>query len=220
MDILKRSLSRAFAGRGVAVRRGLPIERIHVATTHHSFLRRPRRPEYARDYHVLRGYLSEAKLQGFIDDFYEVIGEFHAANTVMTGGVNALVTSYFKNGAPPAAWYVGLIKGAGAPVFDIADTMAGHAGWTEVVGTDVAEATRPVWTAGAVAAGACDNNAAKVRYTGAANFTARGLFLVSANDIGGGTGVLYCGAAYTEGAAAMQVGYMLDDTVGVGVTAG
>ena len=69
-----------------------------------------------------------------------------------------------------AAWYVGLTSAT--PTVVAGNTMATHAGWTEVTAYD--EATRPALTLGSVAAGSVDNSASKARFTISTNGTAIG----------------------------------------------
>lgn len=182
-------------------------------------VRRPRYKSVPAEYARNRRLMGDERFERWIDQMYDTEDERTAENTVTTIGVNTLITSFFKNTAPPTAWYVGCMKGS-APTVDIADTMASHAGWTEIAGSDVTEANRQTFVGGTVAAGAVDNSASKARYTGNASWTAQGLFMVDNNTIGGGTGTLYSGAAYAEGSAAMQSGYLLDLQATVQVTAG
>jgi hypothetical protein len=218
---------RATGARGVEVGRDAPMLLMRPPAARFDILiRRPRmngevalRELQAARRDVSRGRLSHAQLERWIDQHWDECERRTAHNTVCTGGVNDLISVYFKGTAVPGAWYVGCIKGA-APTFDIADTPAAHAGWTEVASTDVAEATRQAFTLGAVAAGSVNNTAAKAVYTGAASWTAQGLFIANKSAFADATGILYSEAAFTEGAAAMQVGYILSLGGTVGVTAG
>lgn len=67
---------------------------------------------------------------------------FH--NLVVDAGTTALVNVFFKSGAATATWYLGLVNGATTPSYDHTDTMASHAGWTELAaGTTYSGSVRP-----------------------------------------------------------------------------
>ena len=92
-----------------------------------------------------------------VDDFVGVTGKFIVEcrdaegnlrwadgfpNLVVTTGKNDLLNKYFLGSAYTAAFYVGL-KGTGT--IAAGDTMASHAGWSEITG--YSNATRPTFTA-------------------------------------------------------------------------
>jgi hypothetical protein len=115
-------------------------------------------------------------------------------NLVVTEGLNDSLDKQFKAASYTAAWYVGLT--AGTPNFQAGNTMASHAGWTEVTAYD--EATRQGLTLGSVSAGSVSNSANKATFTISTNSTTiGGAFLVSNNAKGGSTGVLYGGGAFS-----------------------
>lgn len=115
-------------------------------------------------------------------------------NLVTTAGLNDSLDKHFKAAGYTAAWYVGLT--GNSPTFAAADTMASHAGWSEVTAYD--EANRQTLTLGTVAAGSVDNSASKAVFTISTNSTAvGGAFIVSVSTKGGTTGVLYGGAAFS-----------------------
>ena len=115
-------------------------------------------------------------------------------NLVVTAGLNDSLDKHFKASGYTAAWYVGLT--GNSPTVAAADTMASHAGWTEV--TAYSEGNRQTLTLGTVSGGSVDNSASKAVFTINANGTAvGGAFVVSNNTKGGTTGVLYGGAAFS-----------------------
>lgn len=131
-------------------------------------------------------------------------------NIVVEEGLNDSLDKHLKGSNYTAAWYVGLTDGT--PTVDAGDTMASHAGWTEVTG--YSQATRPALTLGSVAAGSVDNSASKAVFSINASVTAGGAFITSNNTKGGSTGVLY-GA----GAFAADRSMVSGDTLNVTVTA-
>lgn len=105
--------------------------------------------------------------------------EFH--NLVTTEGKNDIIDKYFKGSAYTAAWYLGL-KGTGSAA--AGDTLASHAGWSEVTPYS---GNRPAITFGTTSAGS--NAATAVSYTINATATVAGAFLSSVNT--GTSGKLY-----------------------------
>lgn len=131
-------------------------------------------------------------------------------NLVVTEGLNDSLDKHLKGSNYTAAWYVGLT--AGTPTFAAGNTMASHAGWTEVTG--YSQATRPALTLGSVAAGSVDNSASKAVFSINASVTAGGAFVTSNNTKGGTSGILYGGGAF----AADRV-MVSGDTLNVTITA-
>jgi hypothetical protein len=57
---------------------------------------------------------------------------FH--NLVVNVGLQDMNSKYFQGSGYTAAWYLGLVQGPGSgTTFAAADTLASHAGWTELV---------------------------------------------------------------------------------------
>ena len=110
--------------------------------------------------------------------------EFH--NLVVTAGLNKLLDAAFKTGLASPAWYIGL-KGAGS--IAAGDTMASHAGWSEI--TDYSEANRQTLTLGSISAGSVDNSASKAVFSVNGTATVAGAFSVDSNTKGGTSGTLY-----------------------------
>lgn len=133
-------------------------------------------------------------------------------NLVVTAGLNDSLDKHLKGSGYTAAWYVGITDGT--PEFNAADTMAGgHAGWTEVEAYD--EATRQALTLGAVSAGSVDNSGSPAVFTIDTNSTVvGGAFIVNESTVGGDTGTLYGGGAFTAGDKTLDD----NDTLSVTVT--
>jgi len=117
-------------------------------------------------------------------------------NLVVNEGLDDALDKHLKGSSYTAAWYVGLADGT--PSFAAGDTMASHAGWSEVTAYD--EANRPTLTLGTVSGQSVDNSASKAEFTISSNDTTiGGAFVVSDNTKGGTTGVLYGGGAFSAG---------------------
>lgn len=119
-------------------------------------------------------------------------------NLVVDVGLNDSLDKHLKGSTYTAAWYVGVV--GATPTFAAGDTMGGaHAGWTEQTTYD--EATRPVLTLGTVAAKSVDNSASKAVFTISGTVTLGGAFIVTTNNKGGTTGILYGGGAFSQNRA-------------------
>jgi hypothetical protein len=121
-------------------------------------------------------------------------------NLVTTEGKNDILDKYFKGSAYTAAWFLGL-KGAGAAA--VGDTLASHAGWSEVTPYS---GNRPAITFGTTAAGS--NTATAVSFTINATATVAGAFIASVN-----TGT--AGKLYSDGDFAASRSVVSGDTLNV-----
>jgi hypothetical protein len=122
-----------------------------------------------------------------------------APNLVVNVGLQDMNAQYFKGSAYTAAWYIGL-WGAGASNSPAAgDTMASHAGWTEVV--PYSNATRPAATFGTATTAnpsVQTNSASPASFTINATQVVGGAFLVSNSTKSGSTGILFSGSDFTS----------------------
>ena len=113
-------------------------------------------------------------------------------NLVVNVGLQDMNAKYFTGSAYTAAWYLG-VYGAGASNNPAAsDTMASHAGWTEV--TAYSEATRPACTFGTPTTAdpsVATNSASPATFSINGTTTVGGAFLTSNNTKGGTTGILF-----------------------------
>ena len=107
-------------------------------------------------------------------------------NLIVTAGLNALLTEFFKGSSYTATWCVGL-KSTGTAL--AADTMASHSSWTEI--TDYSESVRQTIVLGTPSAGSVDNSASKATFSINGTTTIYGAFLVNASAKGGTGGTLY-----------------------------
>lgn len=132
-------------------------------------------------------------------------------NLVVNVGLDDSLDKHLKGSGYTAAWYVLLTDGT--PTVAAADTMASHAGWTEVTAYD--EGTRQILTLGSVSGQSVDNSASKAVFTiSANNTTIGGAGVVTDNTKGGSSGTLYGAGAFTAGDKTIDD----DDVVNVTVT--
>jgi hypothetical protein len=132
-------------------------------------------------------------------------------NIVVNTGLDDILDKYYKGSTYTAAFYVGLTDGT--PTVAAADTMASHAGWTEVTAYD--EAVRQTLTLGSVSGQSVDNTASKAVFTISADSTTVGGGFITTNSTkGGSTGTLVGAAAFTAADKSLDD----DDTLTVTVT--
>ena len=87
-------------------------------------------------------------------------------NLVTTAGANHVLDGTFKSGTQITSWYGGLKK-AGTPV--IADTMASHSSWLEMLHTSTySQTVRQTLTLGSITGtttSTCDNSSSKATFS-------------------------------------------------------
>lgn len=153
----------------------------------------------------------------FLFEAYDKFGrlkwrEVIECNLVVNTGLDDILDKYYKGSAYTAAHYCGLTDGT--PSVAAGDTMASHAGWTEVTAYD--EANRQTITWGTVSSQSVDNSASKAVFTISSNDTTiGGAFVTTNNTKGGSTGTLVGGAAFSGGDKVLDD----DDVLNVTVTA-
>jgi hypothetical protein len=125
--------------------------------------------------------------------------EAEVPNLVVNVGRQDMNAKYFTGSAYTAVWYLGLY-GAGASNNPAAgDTMASHAGWTEV--TAYSQATRPVCTFGVPTTAnpsVATNSASPAAFSINASTVVGGAFLTNNNVKGGTTGILFSAADFSS----------------------
>lgn len=137
--------------------------------------------------------------------------DYIESNLVVNEGLDDVLDKYFKGSAYTAAHYIGLTDGT--PTVAAGDTMASHAGWTEVTAYDEATRGAPTW--GAVSGQSLDNSGSPEVFTIATNNTTiGGAFLTTNSTKGGSTGTLYGGGAFTAGDKTLDD----NDTLSVTIT--
>lgn len=113
-------------------------------------------------------------------------------NLVVNVGLADMNTQYFTGSGYTAAWYVGIYGPASSNDPSSADTMASHAGWTEV--TDYTNATRPAVVFGAATTAdpsVIANSASPGQFLINASANVGGAFLTTGDLPGGTSGVLF-----------------------------
>lgn len=116
----------------------------------------------------------------------------HIDNLVTNEGLNYLLDAGLSAGTQVTSWFVGLTSGT--PTVNAADTLASHAGWTEV--TDYT-GNRKAWTDGGVSNQSVSNSGSAAAFEIDDTVTIGGAFLASAET--GTTGTLYAVGAFSGG---------------------
>jgi len=136
-------------------------------------------------------------------------------NLVTTVGKNFALDTTFAGSAYTAAWFMGLVDGGSAPAYNVADTMASHAGWTENVG--YSNATRPAPAFSSAAAGTKATSTGVV-FTINATGTIAGAFMNTVSTKSGTTGTLYSAGSFTGGNKSVANGDSLTITYSASLT--
>lgn len=113
-------------------------------------------------------------------------------NLVVNGGLQDMNAKYFTGSSYTAAWYLGVYGAAASNNPAAGDTMASHAGWTEV--TAYSESTRPACTFGTPTTAdpsVATNSASPATFSVNGTTVIGGAFLTTNNTKGGTTGVLF-----------------------------
>ena len=133
-------------------------------------------------------------------------------NLVMNTGKSDILDKYFKGSGYTALHYAGLVDGGSAPTYNAADTMASHAGWSDI--NPYSNANRPTmaWgTASASGGGAGTAGTGTLASTGIvfninATATVAGVFITTNNTKAGTTGTLLSAGSFTGGNRAVASG--------------
>ena len=125
--------------------------------------------------------------------------EAEEQNLVVNVGLKDMNDKYFTGSSYTAAWYIGLYGAAGSNTPAAGDTMASHAGWTEV--TDYSQATRPAATFAAATTAdpsVITNAGSAATFSINATVTVGGAFLTSDNTKSGTSGILFSASAFAS----------------------
>ena len=130
-------------------------------------------------------------------------------NIIVNTGLDDILDKYWLGSAYSASHFVGLTDST--PTVVAGDTMASHAGWTEV--QDFTEGTRVALSLGAVAAQSTTNSGTKASFSVNATVTIGGSFITTNSTKGGATGTLIGAVAFTGGDKVADSGDTLNVTV-------
>lgn len=123
--------------------------------------------------------------------------EASSHNLVVNVGLKDMNDKYFSGSSYTAAWYIGLYGAAATNDPAASDTMASHAGWTEV--TAYSQSTRPACSFGAATTAdpsVITNSASPAVFSMTGSTTVGGAFLTSDNTKGGTSGILFSAADF------------------------
>lgn len=132
-------------------------------------------------------------------------------NLVVTVGKNDLLDKYFTGSAYTATWYMGLVNGGTTPTYAATDTLATHAGWTELAAGTAYTGNRI--TVGWSAASAGSKTSTATSFPIIATNVVAGCLLANVNT--GTAGILYSAGSFTGGNKSVSSG----DTLNVTYTA-
>jgi hypothetical protein len=118
-------------------------------------------------------------------------------NGVVDVGITNALDVLFDAQTQITSWYMGLIDDPAT--LAAGDTMASHAGWTEITTYD--EATRELIAFDAAAAKSVANGTTSADFTQNATDTIHGVFITDASAKGGATGQLWATAAFASALA-------------------
>lgn len=138
---------------------------------------------------------------------------FH--NLVVNVGLQDLNTKYFTASGYTPVWYLGLVDGGSTPTYAAGDTLASHAGWTELAAGTVYSGSRKSVTFGSASLGdpsTITNSASPSVFNILASATVAGAFLSNASS--GTSGILFSEGNFTGGNKIVANG----DTVNVTYT--
>jgi hypothetical protein len=123
--------------------------------------------------------------------------EAESPNLVVNTGLQYMNAQTFTGSGYTAAWYLGLYGAAASNNPAASDTMASHAGWTEV--TEYTSATRPACVFGTPTTAdpsVATNSASAATFTMNATTTVGGAFLTTNSTKGGTSGTLFSAADF------------------------
>jgi len=138
---------------------------------------------------------------------------FH--NLVVNEGLQSMNQTYFKGSGYTAAWYLGLVQGPGSgTTYAAGNTLAVHAGWTELVPGTAYTGNRPAVTFGTATTAdpsVISNSASPSSFAMLVNSTVvAGALLCSVAS--GTSGVLFSAGDFTGGDKTVDNGDTLNVT--------
>ena len=154
------------------------------------------------------------------DKYGKLKWEEQSHNLVVNEGLDDMNTKYFTGSGYTAAWYLGLISGTG-PTIAAGNTLASHAGWTEVTPSTGYTGNRKAVTFGTATTAdpsVIDNSGSPSSFAMLVNSTVvAGAFLCSVAS--GTSGVLFSAGDFTGGDKSVASGDTLNVTYTFSLTA-
>jgi len=120
-------------------------------------------------------------------------------NAVTNAAMDSLLNTYFGASAKSSNWYIGLINGSGYTSAALTDTLASHAGWTEL--TSYSEGSRQAWTPTTSTAQSVTGSTVST-FTMNASASVQGLFVT--NVASGTSGLLWSTALFSSPASVIN----------------
>ena len=147
---------------------------------------------------VLQSQENRIKLGGIFDilcrdKFGKEKWQDRAKNIVVNVGLDHILDVIFSGTSKATNWFVGL-KGSGT--VSSADTLASHAGWTEL--TPFSGASRVTYVEASASGQSITNSANKASFSITSTATVAGAMLASVITGSGGSGVLMCAADFAS----------------------
>ena len=124
--------------------------------------------------------------------------EEQSHNLVVNEGLDDMNTKYFTGSGYTAAWYLGLISGTG-PTIAAGDTLASHAGWTEVTPSTGYTGNRKAVTFGGATTAdpsVISNSGSASQFAMLGTYVVSGAFLCSVAT--GTSGVLFSASTFSS----------------------
>lgn len=152
---------------------------------------------------AVRGALAAAALAAAFQGHWEVVCRDKDGvekwrdtidNIVVNEGLDYILDAGLSGGTVDTSWFIGLTSAS--PTIAAGNTLASHAGWTEVTAYD--EASRQAWVDGGVSGQSVSNAGTPAVFTINADTTdVGGAFLCGVAS--GTSGILYAAGAFTAG---------------------
>ncbi len=83
----------------------------------------------------------------------KLIKQIQAKNGITTEGKDHVLNSVFRSATQITTWYIGLIDAAGFASLLVADTLASHTGWSEIIPGTGYTGNRQEWVKAAATGG-------------------------------------------------------------------
>ena len=123
-------------------------------------------------------------------------------NLVVNAGLAYMAGTALTSVTQITTWYLGLYGAAASNTPAAGDTMASHAGWTDITG--YSNATRPAFSPASSTAGSSTNSASPAVFNINASNTIAGCFITTSSTVGGTAGILFSAADFASSRAVLS----------------